>query len=457
MGVYDTRGNYSPTPRVCQPKESGKPRPVPPAAEYSWENPPPRTFHDAESQARCLIGIRFLWSNGERLVGCSWGMTQADGKVIQGELDSKSFLSQVIAGREHKVQLHPWFEPKKQPDASRIALKRVLSEILDVERLEADRLKTIQEQRSGAANAFYAGAALGKGFLYGAWGLVKSVAEFSDLINPFDALSNAAVSAWSAEVLPGGSWLDSFIEQYSAAQHRELAEALGFDPATISREKMAHAYEVASYVFQDNESQLALGHFAREYVKIQNHESILHFTGGMVFEIVLAALLVYLTGGVGLAARVTAASTRLTPLLKRLGEVLEKLGRDLKIARVHAEGHAEGVGSGSQTVVITRAKGVVPEPVAAPPKKKKSRNKPPPPLDEAQGRSHTIVEKPGREGQYTTHYEDGTFKQYRGSGKPHGTFERPNVKYNQLENRGNGIIRPGGADVRYPTPDEIPK
>nr|WP_231994538.1 MULTISPECIES: hypothetical protein [Pseudomonas syringae group] len=49
------------------------------------------------------------------------------------------------------------------------------------------------------------------------------------------------------------------------------------------------------------------------------------------------------------------------------------------------------------------------------------------------------------------------FKQYRGSGKPHGTFERPNVKYNQLENRGNGIIRPGGADVRYPTSDEIPK
>ncbi|EGH07967.1 MULTISPECIES: hypothetical protein [Pseudomonas syringae group] len=144
-----------------------------------------------------------------------------------------------------------------------------MNEILNVERLEADRLKAIQEQRSDAANAFYSGAALGKGVLYGAWGLVKSVAEFSDLINPFDALSNAAVSAWNADVSPGGSWLDSFLEQYSAAQRRELAEALGFDPATISREKMAHAYEIASYVFQDNESQLALGHFAREYVKIQ--------------------------------------------------------------------------------------------------------------------------------------------------------------------------------------------
>ncbi|SDW96879.1 hypothetical protein SAMN05444064_109148 [Pseudomonas syringae] len=324
-------------------------------------------LHEAESQVTSLIGVRFLWSNGERLAGCSWGITQADGKVIQGKLDSKSFLSQVIAGREHKVQLHPGFEPKKQPSASRTELKRILNVILNVERLEADRLKTIQEQRSDAANAFYAGAALGKGFLYGAWGFVKSAADFSDLINPFDALSNAAVSAWSAEVSPGGSWLDAFLEQYSAAQHRELAEALGFDPAKISREKMAHAYEVASYVFQDNESQLALGQFAREYVKIQNHESILQFTGGMVFEIVLAALLVYLTGGVGLAARAAAAGTRLTPALKRLGEVLEKLGRNLKIARVHAEGHAEGAGSGSQTVVIDRAKGVVPGRISKPP------------------------------------------------------------------------------------------
>ncbi|RMP25655.1 hypothetical protein ALQ25_03819 [Pseudomonas coronafaciens pv. atropurpurea] len=456
MGVYDTRGNYSPTPSVCRHKESGKPRPAPRASKYTWENPLPRTFHGAEPQVSCLIGIRFLWSNGERLTGCSWGITQADGKVIQGELDSKSFLSQVIAGHEHKVRLHPWFESKKQPSAPRIELKRVLREILNVERLEADRLKTIQEQRSGAANTFYAGAALGKGFLYGAWGLVKSVAEFSDLINPFDALSSAAVSAWNAEVLPGGSWLDSFIEQYSAAQHRELAEALGFDPATISREKMAHAYEVASYIFQDNESQLALAHFAKEYVKIQNHESILQLTGGMVFEIVLAALLVYLTGGVGLAARVVAVSSHLSPALKQLGEVLEQLGRHLKIARIHAEGHAEGAGSGSQTVVIDRAKGVVPEPVAAP--RIKSRNKPPSQDPEAEGRAHTILEKPGRLGQYTTYYEDGTWKQYRGAGKEHGPIQRPNVKASEINvNPDTGQVYIDKGRVREPTPDEYPR
>ncbi|KPY31336.1 Uncharacterized protein ALO52_00985 [Pseudomonas syringae pv. primulae] len=299
--------------------------------------------------------------------------------------------------------------------------------------------------------------ALGRGFLYGAWGLVESGLEFADLANPFDELAQAAVAAWKSEPEPGKGWLDSFLEQYTAAQYRDLAAALGFDPATISREKMAQAYEAANYIFEDAASKRALRDFAAEYVSLQNHESILQFTGGMVFEIVLAALLVFLTGGTGLAARASVASTRLTPLLTRLGETLGKLGANLKKARVYEAGIAEGKGSGSQTVVIPQAKAVVPEPVAALPRKKKSRNKPPPPLDEAEGRSHTIVERPGREGQYTTHYENGTFKQYRGSGKPHGKYARPNIKFNEYEERYNGVFGVSGTDVRYPRSDEIPK
>nr|WP_231653535.1 polymorphic toxin type 24 domain-containing protein [Pseudomonas californiensis] len=99
----------------------------------------------------------------------------------------------------------------------------------------------------------------------------------------------------------------------------------------------------------------------------------------------------------------------------------------------------------------------MPEPVAAPPRKKKSRNKPPPPLDEAEGRSHTIVERPGREGQYTTHYENGTFKQYRGSGKPHGKYARPNIKFNKINTHPGGVSSASGPIVRYPTDDEYPK
>ena len=58
----------------------------------------------------------------------------------------------------------------------------------------------------------------------------------------------------------------------------------------------------------------------------------------------------------------------------------------------------------------------------------KSRNKPPPPMPEAEGRPHSIIEEPGKDGQYTTHNGDGTSKQYRGSGRDHGGIPRPNVK-----------------------------
>ncbi|MCD5994975.1 hypothetical protein KDX38_15810 [Pseudomonas sp. CDFA 602] len=166
----------------------------------------------------------------------------------------------------------------------RAELQEIPHEILAAERVEADRLTAIQAQRSAVANGFYAQIALGRGFLYGAWGLVESGLEFADLANPFDELAQASVAAWKAEPEPGKGWLDSFLEQYTAAQYRDLAAALGFDPATISREKMAQAYEAANYIFEDAASKRVLRDFAAEYVSLQNHESILQFTGGKGFR-----------------------------------------------------------------------------------------------------------------------------------------------------------------------------
>ena len=74
----------------------------------------------------------------------------------------------------------------------------------------------------------------------------------------------------------------------------------------------------------------------------------------------------------------------------------------------------------------------------------------------AEGNPHTIIERPGTEGQYTTHNGDGTFKQYRGSGKPHGDTPRPNIKENKLDNSPKGPV-PGRPTVRPAKPEEIPK
>ena len=87
---------------------------------------------------------------------------------------------------------------------------------------------------------------------------------------------------------------------------------------------------------------------------------------------------------------------------------------------------------------------------------KKSKNKPPAPLNEAEGRAHTIIEKAGSKGQYTTHYDDGTWKQYRGSGTGHGGIPRPNVKETELNTAPDGKTFVGRGKVRPAQPEEIP-
>lgn len=458
MGVYDSRGNYSPTPGLCnQPPVNLAEKTKLPEPVYSWENPPPSLSIRPEPEVSCLVGVRFCWDNGEYLSGCNWALTQGNGQVLHGALDCKSFLSQTTVGRTCQVQLEPQFDREKQITAVRAELQSTLDEILTAERQQADALRAAQDQRSAPGNVFYASMAFGEGFLYGAWGLIKTVDEVDDLINPFSVLTAALTAAWTAEASPEKGWIEAFLAEYDAAVHKDLAEALGFDPSAISREQIARAYEIANYIYEDEPTRQALARFASDYVKIQNHESILYFTGGMVFEIVLSALLSFLTGGVGLVARGGAASVRLQSSLGRLGKTLESLGESLKKARIYEAGQLEMAGSGSQTVMMTRAKGVTPGHIPAPTKKKKSRNKPPEPLEEAEGRAHTILERPGREGQYTTHNEDKTWKQYRGSGKPHGKIPRPNVKVTDLNPPRDGITRVGKVRVRPARPDEMPK
>ncbi|MBE0302026.1 RHS repeat-associated core domain-containing protein [Leptospira interrogans] len=87
----------------------------------------------------------------------------------------------------------------------------------------------------------------------------------------------------------------------------------------------------------------------------------------------------------------------------------------------------------------------------------KLRNKPPAPLKEAEGRPHSIIEKPGKEGQYTTHNGDGTWKQYRGSGKDHGLIPRPNIKESGKNVTPDGRVFIDKGRVRPVEPWESPK
>ncbi len=359
MGHYDSRGNYSPTPGPCIP--------LPPRNPERRATPPPPYDGDFYSHARrtteyevppstCHIGLKFIWDNGEGL-GCDLPcvLMPANGAPIRTRLDEYSRFVGSIPDGSYQAQMLADFDAEEPVLRHRAEVQAALEAILDTERAEAAALQAIQDQRGFVANAFYTHLAIGKGALYGAWGLVKSFKEYGDLINPFVTFSNVVAAAWNADASNGGSWMASFRDNFSQEQHRELVEALGFDPSKISREQLADIYETACFVMADGPSRDLLARFAVDYVKAQNREEIAEFSGAVVFEIALIALLVMYTGGAGAAAK-GAASVRNLALTQRLGSGVKRLGQSLRNARIKKAGRVEGKGAGAQIVEIERPK-----------------------------------------------------------------------------------------------------
>ena len=441
-------------------------RPAPTPAPYNgdFHRQAPRPLEGGSTQtSSCLVGLRFVWDNGECLgANLPYSLTPAGGNPVRGNLDARSSLIQTIQGREYEAQLLSDTNVDSDIASARAELQAALDEILAAECAEAARLQAIQDQRSALSNYGHRRLAAGKGFFLGAWGLLRTAKEFSDLVNPFTTFSNALRSAWQARASEGETWLAAYNRQFSAEQHREVVEALGFDPSSITREQLAEAYELACFIYEDGPSKAMLGSFAVDYAKAQNVEEIAEFSGGALFEIVLAALLIVFTGGIGLAAR-GAASVSYLDKLARLGNAFRRLGAALKRARIRRGGRATGSGTGARTVEVERPRDVLPGTLApmdgsdirgSP---RKGRNKPPEPLPEAEGRPHSIIERPGRDGQYTTHNGDGTWKQYRGSGQDHGGIPRPNVKEAGKNTTPDGREIIDKGRVRPARPDEIPR
>lgn len=294
-----------------------------------------------------LVGIRFMWDNGECLgANVPYSLTPAGANVIRGDLDARGCLTKTIQGREYDAQLLADADVDNDVAKARTELQSSLDEILSAERAEAAKLQAIQDQRSGFMNGVHKSLAFGKGSFMAGVGLIDSAKQFNDLITPHTYLSNALRAAWNVKPASGSRWVDSFLQNFSDEQHRELIEALGFDPSSITREQLADAYEIANFIYDDGPSKAMLGRFAVDYAKAQNVEEMAEFGGGAAFEIVLTAILAVFTGGVFVGIK-AATSLRHLAKLKRLGNALTKLSAALKRARIKAKGKVRGAGTGA--------------------------------------------------------------------------------------------------------------
>jgi RHS repeat-associated protein len=135
-----------------------------------------------------------------------------------------------------------------------------------------------------------------------------------------------------------------------------------------------------------------------------------------------------------------------------IGVVTTEIVAAALVAVIYANGHSEGINLVREFVDVCSESA---EAQTKETETKKKRNSPPLPDPKAEGNPHTRIEKPGKTGQYTTHNGDGTFKQYRGEGKPHGNIPRPNIKENKNNPTKNGP-QLGKPEYREPRTDEIP-
>jgi hypothetical protein len=333
------------------------PEPEPYNGNFDQQAPRP-LVSPPQSKPDCLVGMRFIWDNGEALPpNIPYQLSTDQGSCIQGGLDARGSFTQPLPQSSYEAQLLANTDVDAAVASARSEMQAALDEILAAERAEAAQLSQQQAGRSTLSNHFHTAYAFGKGFFLGAFGMIKSAKEMHDLSSPHNLAWNHLASAWKAKAGPGETWIASYLRNFAQAQHEDLVQALGFDPARITREQFAEAYEIACFIYEDGPSKDMLSRFAVDYAKAQNAEEIAEFSGSGVFELVLMALLAVVSGGVAAAAR-GATLLRHAASLKRLGNAVKQLSQALKNARIKLKGRGQGKGTGAQTVEVPRPESI---------------------------------------------------------------------------------------------------
>ncbi len=265
--------------------------------------------------------------DGSPAANLPYKATLADGSVLKGMLDA--------SGLAHLPNLKPNnvdVEFGEQPDDAAIAATRaeisaVLSSIIAAERAEGAKIAA----EYGELNALEKGASSIGSLLTGVGGALGDAAEFTynliELGSMQGQLKRALNAGWDAyNVDDDKGWAESFASNWSTEQHQAYVKALGFDPSSITKENLTEAYEIASFISDDSETQTALLQFVKEFADAQHHTELTEMGGAAIFDIVLGAILIALTGGAGTAA-VAANKVR---HLDKLGGLFKTLAKQLK-------------------------------------------------------------------------------------------------------------------------------
>lgn len=302
------------------------------------------------------LELEYLYQNGTPLYG-TYRATDSEGMEWNGRLNDQGQVC--LAGLpDGKVQvdLLPETSDDKALEATRLAIQKVLHQIIADQKAEADEYERDLENLGGPRRVYQHIHKVGESVWNAALGVVElaetathKLVEISNFLHPVNLLGDnlkAAYKSYQDGELTREQWYDSINQNLKDEHQKELARIFGIEPDDLSKERLqelmaliAEAYDVAAFIADDSETQAMLKQFAKDMAATQHSMEWAEFSGAVVFELILAASLAVFTAGIGTAAqagtklRHTAEMRKLAPLFRKLAEQLrnKKLNKQVDV------------------------------------------------------------------------------------------------------------------------------
>lgn len=169
---------------------------------------------------------------------------------------------------------------------------------------------------------------------------------------PLQTANKVAQSAWSAwQYSDEGQFLAQFGEEFSDRQFKDLANVIGFDPRSITKQKLAEAQAIASFIWDDAPTRAMLTTFGKDFVDAQHGLEMTEFGTEMGAEIAVDVIITALTAGAG-ASIAAAGKLKHMGKLGSLGGKLSKLADALKARAMHK--NASGATGGTVSAKLDK-------------------------------------------------------------------------------------------------------
>ncbi|MCA0900065.1 hypothetical protein [Microbulbifer agarilyticus] len=214
-------------------------------------------------------------------------------------------------------------------NALRVKIRLALAEIVSQERAEAAGHERSQANESHLMRGLIYTGAFFNGLWHAGTDFAKWLKEVNDVVNPTQRILRSLRSGMRARErasVSGESYLDAFVSEQLTAEKRQLVEAIGFDPSSITREQFDQALEIAELVWQDPALRADIRRFCVEYVNAQHAVELTDLTelpGSAAFEVLVTLVLLGVTAGAGVAVA-GARQARHFARFRKVGELLKR-------------------------------------------------------------------------------------------------------------------------------------